>query len=163
MGSKPLDPDDWMPVIPDLNVKTVDFDIIKRSAQQVIAHELIEDMQNLSVDTFDDFMRNFVVVRLIQRMAAQTADETVITDTETVPANWWSHLIVAIVGGVSVPRGYGWRWKLLKRAKLKQITTRTAYYRVCPHVHIPDNQMHFRWLMNVGEDARLGYLQRGQE
>jgi hypothetical protein len=166
-----INPSYVWPVVPDPNYKTVDFDIMKRTLQQIISRE---QLMNVEVEVANSYF-DYVAVRLTQRMLAKQADEETMTgiesntdksaieDWEVVPANWWSHVLVAIVGGVSVD--YGWRWKILKHAKLRTITIKTVnitnvtnrhitkFTRCCPHVHIPDNNFHIRWLVNVNDDA----------
>ncbi len=163
--------DPWPPIMPDLDVKTVDFTVVKRTLQERIGRDVL----NIEVEVEPFF--DYLVFRMTQRILTKQADESVVTGSEMhtdkqtyrefemVPADWWSHILVAIVGGVSVPDGYGWRWKILKHAKLRAITVATTnvtatththitkFSRFCPHVHIPDNDFHIRWLINVNDDA----------
>jgi hypothetical protein len=144
--------DEKWPVVPDLEVKTVDFEIIKRGLLEMVSRELLN--ATIDIDEQSGWLMNQIAFRLTQRMLAHTADEAVVTATETVPANWWSHLLLAIAGGSTKTHGQGWRFDLLRLAKFRQITTKTTFYRTCPHVHIPDNQqLHMRWVLNVNDDA----------
>jgi hypothetical protein len=149
-----------------LEIKTVDVEIIRRGLQELVSKEMLNTTVDVDSDEFG-FMMNMIAVRMTQRMLAHTADETVVTGTESVPVNWWSHIILAIVGNESetwdghLPRrNYGWRWRLFKRAKMRTIKTHTTLYRTCPHVHIPDNMFHMRWVLNVNDDASRAYWQR---
>lgn len=164
-----------LPIAPGLNMdlKEVVFDTVRRTLQERVGRDVL----NIEVEV--EPLLDYLVIRLTQRMLAKQADEKRVDDVrvhsekstikayEHVPANWWSHILVAIVGGVSVPNGYGWRWKVLKHAKLRPITIATHFLtyttqeyvtrftRVCPHVHIPDQHFHLRWLFNVNDERYL--------
>lgn len=155
-----------------LDVKDVTFDVTRRTLQERVGREVLNT--EVEVESFLDYM----VIRLTQRMLAKQADESRLDGVETqdsnyttrvheaVPANWWSHILVAIVGGVTVD--YGWRWALLKHAKLLDVVLVTNHYhhtththvtrftRMCPHVHIPDDHFHLRWLFNVNDETLKG-------
>lgn len=149
--------------MPDLNLKTLDLDIVKRT----LTERLSRGVLNTEVEVAPYL--DYVIVHMTQRILQRKEDETIengtktATDTQTlittqdVPADWWSHLLVSIVNSNGLP-GWRWRWALLRRAKWRPITVTqtditntthtqlTSVYRQCPHLPIQKDQYHMHWL-----------------
>jgi hypothetical protein len=135
-----------------MTVEAVDLEVLKYAFQQSISKELVK---NISVEVgIADLFRDQIGVRMVQRLAAKRADETVITASESVPVSWWSHLWLTILGE------HDWEdYEHPIKARLRQwfvdtrtIATKTTFYRTCAHLDLPDKGLHVRWLLDVDDD-----------
>jgi hypothetical protein len=143
---------------PDLNVKIIDLEIIKRAAAQSISRELLLE-ENFGTPVTVDVVQNSpfsqLLVRTTVRMLAKQGSSFLVTGREMVPANRWSYIVYGLSGLDPNDFGSSGKWLIrLSRAKTRRVETRATIYRTCPHLTIPGHQTgpHLHYLMTVNEE-----------
>jgi hypothetical protein len=139
-------------------ITQIELPVVKRMVQEVIP---ATTMQNVTIETFDDYIRDGLVVRMVTKMLGSNKNYVTATAIASVDALDESNmnLIKLLLKKqfeeatiFTFMKKWGRNIKVRRYAVTKRGTELAEYYeKLCPHIAIPDNRVHFEWL-TTGEE-----------
>lgn len=132
-----------------------------------IDRQMLESMRDAKLIT--DMTLDRLILTLVKRLAAvefvEPPETTKETDEVQWPTTWFQHLKFDLAHRGWVPLWFQHRWPARMQVTpiTKRVTTIHKTVKMCPHVMVPDQSRHLRWLTQEdlvdagpvdGEDAR---------